>query len=157
MSWASWPTHCNLEYLSRLLTGKTSARTMDPAVSPIRRKTGVSRRKTLRPSPGGLLCISKHVLIAAYWSSDVSVFIAFLFHPDIPLSLYFGEHTPYCRVTTRPNNLLLFWELHFYTSDLGTPPVTNRNIVFSSVCSTHQNGEHRHFCLRSTAAQNAMD
>lgn len=59
---------------------------------------------------------------------DVSVFITFLFLPDISLSFYFGEHTPYCRVTTRLNNLLLFWELHSYTSDLGTPPVTNRNV-----------------------------
>ena len=129
MSWASWPTHYNWSFPS----------------------------ENLGLSPGGSLCISKHVLIVAYWSLDVSVFIAFLFLPDISLSLYFSEHTPYCRVTTRLNNLLLFWGLHFYTSDLGTPPVTNRNVFFSSICSTHQNGEHRHFRLRSTAVQNAMD
>lgn len=63
-----------------------------------------------------------HIFISAYWSLEVSVFIALLFFPISPY-LYFREFTTYRRVTTRLNNIL-FGEHHLYTSGLGIAPVT---------------------------------
>ena len=154
MSWSihgSWPTHCDWAFpqgYRRERLGQNRG-----YYGPIRRETGVFRREAF--SPGGSPCISKHVLISAYWCLDVSLF--FFFFSIYPLSLCFGESTPCCRVTTRLHNLL-FWD-HLYTPDLRTP-VNSKDVFFFfsfSICSTHQNGQHRHLRLRSTAVQNAMD